>query len=391
MDTSNRLGADKKFLGGFIMKKTLSFVLVAAMLLCMIPAFGIFADEVIEISTAEEFLAIANKLDGNYKLTKDITLDNQFVGLKADGGVDEGKYFKGTFDGNGKTITLKLTTKDGNRTGIFAQADGATIKNLKVVADINLTADTGSNGNSCSAVVGTAKNSAAGRTLTFENVQVSGTIKSTDESLACGALIGAIEGNGTIAMTNCKSTATINSSARGKDNGGGIGGLIGSARSGGIVIKITDCVVNGTVKGTDFDGIYNGNQTHQDSHVGGFIGYLRDTSATVEITGGSVAGSVTGAACAGGVIGAFPGAITVTIDSTKITATISATGVTGNEIGSAAAGATVTINPYVEPETPDTPDTPDAPETGDFMVVAVLLSVVALAGVAVVSKKRIAC
>ena len=370
------------------MKKTLSFVLVAAMLLCMIPAFGIFADEVIEIDSAEKFMAIVDKLDGNYKLTKDITLDNQFVGLKADGGVDEGKYFKGTLDGNGKTITVKLTTSDGNRTGIFAQADGATIKNLKVVADINLTSSTAS-GNSCSAVVGTAKNSAAGRTLTFENVEVSGTITSADKTLACGAIIGAIEGNGTIVMTNCKSTATINATARSKDAQGGQGGLIGSARSGGITIKITDCAVNASITGNNAANGTGGN-------AGGYIGFLRDTSATVEIKGGSVAGSVNGGSYAGGVIGTFPGAITVTIDGTKVTTTVSSAGVAGNEIGSAPENATVTITPPAPEPTPDpeptpTPDPEPSPETGDFMVVAVMLSVVALAGVAVVSKKRIAC
>ena len=84
------------------MKKTLSFVLIAAMLLCMAPAFSIFADEVIEIDTFEEFLAIEDNLSGNYKLTADITVTE---GLSYK---EEGKLFTGTFDGDGHTVTLNF-------------------------------------------------------------------------------------------------------------------------------------------------------------------------------------------------------------------------------------------------------------------------------------------
>ncbi len=43
------------------------------------------------------------------------------------------------------------------------------------------------------------------------------------------------------------------------------------------------------------------------------------------------------------------------------------------------------------PETPETPETPDAPKTGDMIAVAVMVSVIALAGAVIVSKKRITC
>ena len=350
------------------MKKTLSFVLVAAMLLCMIPAFGIFADEVIEIDSAEDFLAIVDKLDGNYKLTKDITLDNQFVGLKADGGVDEGKYFKGTLDGNGKTITFNLTHHNNGRTGLFAQVDGCTIKNLTVKANVNLTGTT-ANGNSTAAVVGTVK---SGATTTFSNVKVTGTI-SSDKSLSQGSIVGAIEGNGTTVFENCSSTATQSMTGRNDDSG--LGGLAGSTRNDNATVKFINCTVNAELTST--------------KSVGGFIGRIRYAGVTLETTGGSVSGKFTGTNAAGGVLGLVTGAnSTITVNKTKLSATLVSDGTTGEAVGSDSTGnCTITVT---APD-PETPDTPNVPTTGDFMVVAVLLSVVALAGVAVVSKKRIAC
>ena len=358
------------------MKKTLSFVLVAAMLLCMIPAFGIFADEVIEISTAEEFYAITKNMAGNYKLVADITLKDRYVPQDENGNFNEGNPFTGTLDGNGKTITLKLTGQNSERTGIFAQVCGATIKDLNVVADVNFSGTPGE-GNSLGAIVGNVVNS-NGATTTFTNVKVSGTI-TTDNTLAAGGFVGAIEGNGTTIFENCKSTVTLTATARGKDAEGGMGGFVGSVRSDNSTVKVINSVANVTITGKNHAGKGVG------GNAGGILGFLRKANSVLEVTGGSVSGTISGETYTGAIVSRVnANTCTVTVDGTKIN-------VAGAEVGSAVEGATVTINPYVEPETPDTPDTPDAPETGDFMVVAVLLSVVALAGVAVVSKKRIAC
>lgn len=79
------------------MKKTLSIILVSIMLLCMIPVFGIFADEaadVTTIATAEEYLAfVASVNSGTFtgkqvEVTADIDLtDKEYVPINSLNGV----------------------------------------------------------------------------------------------------------------------------------------------------------------------------------------------------------------------------------------------------------------------------------------------------------------
>ena len=82
-----------------------------------------------EITNVEDFLAIKNDLTGKYILTNDITIDESDYS-------PIGNYqtpFKGILDGNGHTITYKVSPSSRNsQDGLFGFLNGV-VKNLNIV------------------------------------------------------------------------------------------------------------------------------------------------------------------------------------------------------------------------------------------------------------------
>lgn len=246
------------------MKKTLAFVLVAAMLLCMAPAFSLFAGEVVEIDTAEEFLAIEDNLGGSYKLTADITLTE---GLSYK---EEGKRFSGTFDGNGKTITLDFVDKNWARSGLFCSVEGTnvTIKNLTVVGKLE------SNGNSTGVVIGTINGDSS--VVTIENVTTNVSFKADNSTNGQGGIIGCVENNGTVNLINCTNKGDI----IGEVAGGLIGSVVGDSK-----INVTNCTNEGDITSTNYYADYRG--------AGGFIGKVQNGNTTITLKNSTNTGNVT--------------------------------------------------------------------------------------------------
>ena len=100
------------------MKKTLSLILAICTILSICSFSVAAAPEGTAISSAAEFAAMA--ADGKYYLANDITLDATYA-----------ETFKGTLDGNGKTVTVSAP--------MFATLENATIKNLNVEGAIAYT------------------------------------------------------------------------------------------------------------------------------------------------------------------------------------------------------------------------------------------------------------
>lgn len=147
--------------------------------------------------------------------------------------------FNGNFDGNGKTLTLKLIPKDNNGTGLFSQIYGATIKNLTL----------------------------------------SGSCVSTSYS-QIGAICGRIMG-GTNYITNC----TNNIAIEGQNN---IGGLIG-------MCYYIDNIVNNTISEcTNNAAIKASASSSKSVFVGGIVGQLANNeSITTTITKCTNNGTIT--------------------------------------------------------------------------------------------------
>ena len=101
-------------------KRILSLLMAFVMVVSLLPASVRAAETV---SSAKEFAAMS--ANGSYKLTQDIEVTTPYKST-----------FRGTFDGDGHTVTLKLNVTSGNA-GLFATTgQGAVIKNVEVSADV---------------------------------------------------------------------------------------------------------------------------------------------------------------------------------------------------------------------------------------------------------------
>ena len=102
------------------MRKTFSLILSVIMVLSLFTV-GAFAAEGTAINSAEDFKNMT--ADGKYYLAADITVDATYAG-----------EFTGTFDGNGKTVTVSVP--------MFEKVKG-TVKNLNVKGAINADSNAG--------------------------------------------------------------------------------------------------------------------------------------------------------------------------------------------------------------------------------------------------------
>lgn len=219
------------------------------------------------ITSAEDFAAITSSNNSGYfKLTSDITVTKPC-----------GTTFRGTFDGDGHTVTLTLNVTSGNA-GLFGETGGgAVIKNLTVDADVTSTA--GSNYAATAGLVGKVSGS-----TTVENCGVTGTASNTSTSSSpvyVGGLIGYLTGNCTVTNSYSQATVSNTNSASSSSTGGFLG-----KTSNYYTLTVKNCYSSGDV-------------TANKGYAGGFTGYVYCSSSykhiyencyaagTVQVTGAS--------------------------------------------------------------------------------------------------------
>ena len=188
------------------MKKTIYIILALCSVLALCCFNAAAAPAGTPITSATDFASMS--ANGNYYLANDIIIDTSYAG-----------EFRGTFDGNGKTITVYAP--------IFTAIDGATIKNLNVTGIIN-----GTGGNTAAVAV-----SASGA-VTFSNVTTKVTIV---EALGAGSLLAVADDTAYVTVTNCVNEGTISGF-------GTIGGLVGLINNN--VATVTGCVNKGKILST---------------------------------------------------------------------------------------------------------------------------------------------
>lgn len=126
------------------MKKQFLFIFFLMVSICMRAQFSGKGsgtkDDPYLITTANELNQTRNNLEACYKLMRDIDLtewlseNNPSQGWMPIGAKDD--PFKGTFDGNGKTVKLFINRPDQGNVGFMGVVDRATIKNLTVKGNI---------------------------------------------------------------------------------------------------------------------------------------------------------------------------------------------------------------------------------------------------------------
>ncbi len=140
-----------------------------------------------------------------------------------------GHSFKGTFDGQGNTLTFNLKASESH-SAPFHYTDGATISNL----------------------------------------HVEGTITGGDNS-SMGGLVGYAKGN--ITIENCRVSTEISTTHS------------GAARHGGVIAFWYDSNVACTVTGCVYDGlIYNPSEANATNYCNGFIGIIFGSDLTITFT-----------------------------------------------------------------------------------------------------------
>ena len=342
------------------------------------------ASDPFQIATVEQLKAFRDSVnDGNdyaglyIQLTADITLDGTSwspIGKGTrDGSGYTGNAFKGTFDGNGKTIdglTISGTTNnEDDALGLFGVVDGGTVKNLNLTG-VSINSE---NGECVGGAIGLMVGGA-----TADSITVSGTVSAVRGN---GGIVGRMTIEGTI--SNCTNQAAVSATG-----GANVGGIVGTAyyTAEGKEMSITNCTNTGTVSGTTGVGgvvglsaanvsdctnsaAITGNGTsvggivgeqqnygqvtgntnsgaisNQDSSgygTGGIVGWMRynGTAAAypnkeiIQVTGNTNSGSVTGGNDGGGIVGTVYNAGVVTGNTNTaeaISGTTFAAGIVGN-------------------------------------------------------------
>ena len=153
--------------------------------------------------------AAKGEYDVNARLYADVNAGSIMVGFES------GYAYRGTFDGNGHTLTFNVPDHNRENLAPFVWVGNATIKNLHVAGNI------------------------------------------TSSKKFIGGLIGQVLPNANATVENCRSSVTINSSVNGDATNGGF-----------VCVVNTDATV--MFRNCKFDGSFVGTNC---SHNGGYVGY----------------------------------------------------------------------------------------------------------------------
>ena len=174
------------------------------------------------VSTAKEFAEMA--ASGSYTLTADIIVTEPYA-----------NDFSGTFDGNGHTVTLNITSGSAN-TGLFKKlVGGATVKNVITSGSITV------NANNVGGITGVADTELGA--ITISNCKNEAAIKGN--KVVGGILGGCTEDDHALTISACANEGNIS----GTRNIGGICGNLENAHF------IKNCYNSGTVTGSTIGGI----------------------------------------------------------------------------------------------------------------------------------------
>ena len=180
------------------------------------------AGTVQNIGTAEAFAEM--DASGSYTLTKDIIVTEPYA-----------SDFSGTFDGNGHTVTLDITSGSAN-TGLFKKlVGGATVKNVITSGSITV------NANNVGGITGVADTELGA--ITISNCKNEAAIKGN--KVVGGILGGCTEDDHALTISACANEGNIS----GTRNIGGICGTLENAHF------IKNCYNSGEVTGSTIGGI----------------------------------------------------------------------------------------------------------------------------------------
>ena len=237
-------------------------------------------------------------------------------------GTSSSNSYRGTFDGNGKTISGLYIKSTADYQGLFGYVGTfGTVKDLSVSGEVSGNRYVGG-------VVG--YNSSIGN---VKNCYNTGTVSGGED-------VGGVVGDNSGIVENCYNTGTVT----GPDSGTGnrVGGVVGENSGSSIVVN---CYNTGTVTGTDdyvggvvgynhssgsVTNCYNTGEVSGNKYVGGVVGY-NDGDSTVKNCYNT--GKVSGKISVGGVVGDNRGRVENCYNTGKVSGNSSVGGVVGQNEG----------------------------------------------------------
>ena len=189
--------------------------------------------------------------------------------------------FKGTFDGQGHTISGIYYQNDGaDGTAMFECIDGGTVTNFKIVNSYfdDTRATTGSAAWSrVASVVATAYSGTVSNI--YSDAYVSGGTQYN------GGIVGLFRAHGTtvaseLTIENCQFAGTLDLGETGRSSGGILGGVV-DGNNGYTTLNVKDCLMSGDIVGTYSDAGL-GNDTHMVVGVGGVFGSIINVKTNVQ-------------------------------------------------------------------------------------------------------------
>lgn len=246
-------------------KRLLSLLLVLAMVFSLMPA-ALAADTLSGSGTEDDPYLLATAADlkafrdmanaeASSKLCATLTADIDLGGeawtpFEPSSGYVSQAY-AGTFDGANHTIKgLSVSSTSSTGAGLFGTVCGATIKNLKVEGNVSA-----SNSAFVGGIVGRTQTSA-----TIDSCSFAGAVTSTKKNGSAGTagIVGKVN-NGTVTITNCANTATVNG------NGNIAAGILGYGGSNKVTIE--NCYNTGAISGQYYASGICGSSTNKESSI----------------------------------------------------------------------------------------------------------------------------
>ena len=270
-------------------KKIMCMALTLCMMLTIWPASvtEVRAAEKIPVSSAQDFVNIADNPSGSYYLTKDITLPKEMQTLFPGDGYGKEPKFTGTLDGRGHKIKGYTYSGKGNGNygapvSLIGLAEKATFKNLSLTG-VNLNVNAGEDGAQVCTLVSNA------RDCKFDKVKVSGKITIKGNCTAKSGVhygVRGLCGGNSNTFTNCSSSLKIKVST-GMTNELDISGLANSAKN------LKNCSFKGSIT-ADAKAAYEWVNTDHGalSESGNFLAAGLCVSATEKVTGCTNSGNI---------------------------------------------------------------------------------------------------
>ena len=235
---------------------------------------------VYRIATADDLDAFAVLVNGGFDydgktvaLAGDVVASEGFAGIGV--GDDSTKNFAGTFDGAGHKVTLGIDYAEGRGdVGLFGRLTPA-----------------------------------EGKTVTIKNLVVDGAVSASSQYvLSMGAVIGEVDGKGSVVLENVGSEAAVSYVGAGSGSIY-VGGLVGNEGDGSL--NVTGCFNRGAVTGASA------------SAVGGLVAHVYQGKTTVDrsYNTGAIASTSTSSPKLGGLVGSEGTQVTGLVISNSFAAT----------------------------------------------------------------------